>query len=78
MFLQKKESGFFSRLKMKATDREVCNVPSTDSIIVRQTTKSSNVCVVCGDVARYSYYGAIVCQSCKIFFRRHARTQSVS
>jgi len=67
---------------MEETDTEVSNVsitePSRDSIIVRQTTTSSSVCVVCGDVARYSYYGAIVCQSCKVFFRRHAQTQSVS
>ncbi len=38
---------------------------------------SPNVCVVCGDVARYSYYGAIVCLSCKVFFRRNAKNQSV-
>jgi hypothetical protein len=38
---------------------------------------SPNVCVVCGDVAKYSYYGAIVCQSCKVFFRRNAKKQSV-
>jgi hypothetical protein len=74
MFLKKKESVLFSRLKMKETDKEVLNI----SIIVQQTTTSSNVCVVCGDVAQYSYYGAIVCQSCKIFFRRHVPIQSVS
>jgi hypothetical protein len=38
---------------------------------------SPNVCVVCGDAARYSYYGAIVCQSCKVFFRRNAQNRSV-
>ncbi|CAF1121944.1 unnamed protein product [Adineta steineri] len=46
-----------------------------DLIIVRQTTTSLRDCKVCGASARYSYYGAIVCQSCKMFFRRHALTE---
>jgi uncharacterized Zn finger protein (UPF0148 family) len=48
------------------------------SISVRQTRTSVSVCAVCGDVAWYSYYGEIVCPSCKVFFRRHAQSQSVS
>jgi hypothetical protein len=45
--------------------------------IIRQIEASSNKCVVCGGSARYSYYGAIVCQSCKVFFRRNAQNRSV-
>jgi len=53
--------------------------PSTHSTTVQQTTTTSPyVCKVCGDSAQYSYYGAIVCQSCKVFFRRNANSQSVS
>ncbi len=54
--------------------------PSTHSPTVQQTTTMTSpyMCKVCGDSAQYSYYGAIVCQSCKVFFRRNAKCQSVS
>lgn len=29
-------------------------------------------CRVCNDKARYFHYGALVCASCKTFFRRYA------
>ena len=32
----------------------------------------SNACKVCGHHARFINYGALSCQPCKIFFRRHA------
>ncbi|CAF1179812.1 unnamed protein product [Adineta steineri] len=31
----------------------------------------SHICLVCGDTARIINYGALSCQSCKIFFRRN-------
>jgi hypothetical protein len=54
--------------------------PSTHSTTVQQTTTTTSpyVCKVCGDSAQYSYYGAIACQSCKVFFRRNAKSQPVS
>ncbi|UJR23911.1 hypothetical protein I4U23_026883 [Adineta vaga] len=38
----------------------------------RQIAAITCECKVCGGTARYSYYGAIVCHSCRIFFRRTA------
>ena len=38
----------------------------------------SSLCLICDAPARYSYYGAIVCHSCKVFFRRHAQRDAVS
>lgn len=35
-------------------------------------------CKICGAPAIYSYYGAIVCQPCKMFFRRNAESKQVS
>ncbi|CAF1105592.1 unnamed protein product [Adineta steineri] len=31
----------------------------------------SDICLICGDTARIINYGALSCQSCKIFFRRN-------
>ena len=33
--------------------------------------KNSKECSVCGDEAAYCFYGAIVCDSCRAFFRRN-------
>jgi hypothetical protein len=43
---------------------------------VRRNFRMVVPCCVCQATARYSYYGAIVCDSCKIFFRRHAQLRS--
>ncbi|XP_067935123.1 thyroid hormone receptor beta-like isoform X3 [Watersipora subatra] len=37
--------------------------------------KSTAVCVVCCDKATGYHFGAITCESCKAFFRRHAKTK---
>jgi predicted amidophosphoribosyltransferase len=67
---------------MEETATSVSNTstttPSTHSNTARQTTTSPTICIVCGAPALYSYYGAIVCHSCKVFFRRNAKTRSVS
>lgn len=34
-------------------------------------------CKVCGDAARYSYFGAMACESCKMFFKRNAGSPQV-
>jgi len=33
--------------------------------------QTTNVCLVCGDQARFINYGALSCQPCKTFFRRN-------
>ena len=53
-------------------------VPATRFTTAKKTIPSPCICVVCGDAARYSYYGAVVCQSCKVFFRRNVENPSVS
>ena len=37
-----------------------------------QVTTTENECKVCGAPAKGSYYGAISCGPCKIFFKRNA------
>lgn len=34
-------------------------------------------CKICGAPARYSYYGAVACESCKMFFKRNAENKQV-
>jgi len=46
-------------------------------ITVRQTTTAPCGCKICGASSRYSYYGAIVCQPCKMFFRRNTGNKEV-
>ncbi len=51
---------------------------STCSSSVRRTkttTLAESECKVCEASARYSYYGAIVCESCKMFFKRNAENR---
>ncbi|CAF4855075.1 unnamed protein product, partial [Rotaria sp. Silwood1] len=38
-----------------------------------KTKDGSLICVVCGSSANGYNFGAIVCESCKAFFRRNAR-----
>ncbi len=46
--------------------------------IKRQSKPVPTECKVCGAPALYSYFGAIVCQSCKIFFKRYAARGQVN
>ncbi len=38
----------------------------------------SKECVICGGPAIYSYFGAIACQPCKIFFKRNAERERIN
>ncbi|CAF4092993.1 unnamed protein product [Rotaria sordida] len=38
----------------------------------RQSTTKSIECKTCGDTAKYSYFGVISCDACKVFFKRNA------
>jgi hypothetical protein len=46
--------------------------------VVRPTTKTSSGCKICGAPARYSYFGSIACESCKMFFKRNAEYEQVN
>lgn len=37
----------------------------------------SDRCRICGDDAKYSYFGVLSCQACKVFFKRNAEDQQV-
>ncbi|CAF1205213.1 unnamed protein product [Adineta steineri] len=66
---------------MDETDSENLNNSTTASSTNLTTTQEQitgpRVCKVCGGAAHYSYYGAVVCHSCKVFFRRNAESRSV-
>lgn len=42
-----------------------------------KNAKDSTECRVCSGPARYSYVGAVVCASCKMFFKRKAEKKKV-
>ena len=57
----------------------ITNAPSIHSMnVLRQAITVQRECKICAGPARYSYYGAIVCQSCKMYFRRNAENGKVS
>ena len=41
-------------------------------------SKPSKECQVCGDEAYHKFYGAVTCDSCRVFFRRNAKEDKVS
>ncbi|CAF2909536.1 unnamed protein product [Rotaria sp. Silwood2] len=49
--------------------------PTLSSSVGRQTKTALCTCKICGASARYSYYGAVVCHSCKMFFKRNAENR---
>jgi hypothetical protein len=50
----------------------------TQSITVKQKPKKlPTECKICGAPALYSYFGAVACGSCKIFFKRNAQIKQV-
>ncbi len=46
--------------------------------IKQQTGTESTECKTCGAPASYSYFGAISCHSCKMFFKRNAERRQVN
>ncbi|CAF1394814.1 unnamed protein product [Rotaria sordida] len=64
---------------MERTPTEDPTTPQTPSTNVeRQKNPVASKCKVCGASARYSYYGAIVCHSCKMFFKRNAQDRQAT
>ena len=61
--------------------RLLCCHPSilimNETETTRQRKTTACTCKVCGEPAQYSYYGAVVCRSCKVFFRRNTLNKSV-
>ncbi len=60
------------------------DVPAEDSNdatpptpVKQKLKKLPTDCKICGASAIYSYFGAVVCSSCKIFFRRNANMRQV-
>jgi hypothetical protein len=57
------------------------DVPTSSSTHVVRSCKKmkfSLECRVCGDKSAKIHYGGLCCPSCKIFFRRNARSNLVS
>ena len=71
----KKISIPLENLTMDETTNDISNV---FTCITQQTTTDLYECKICNAPARYSYYGAIVCEPCKMFFRRNAQNKYVS
>ena len=63
---------------MNRSSNQFSKISSVNSKIIREKKIYTDVCLVCGDVAQYSYYGSVVCQSCKMFFKRNAQNKPVS
>ncbi|CAF1516684.1 unnamed protein product [Adineta ricciae] len=55
-----------------------CELNENRKLRKRKKQNNSLTCIVCGSSANGYNFGAIVCESCKAFFRRHARKKSNS
>lgn len=66
---------FNSRLNLfcnfMSTKRRLSPSPARQQTTTIDQSPTTNVCLVCGDQARFINYGALSCQPCKTFFRRN-------
>ncbi len=60
-----------------AVPAEDSNGPTPPTTVKQKSKKLPTDCKICGASAIYSYFGAVVCSSCKIFFRRNANRRQV-
>ena len=52
--------------------------PTTSTSAKSRLFRSPTLCLICDDSAVYSHFGAVVCSSCKMFFKRNAEKKQVS
>jgi hypothetical protein len=62
---------------MGDTPTEDFNEPTQSTTAKQKSKKLPTECKICAAPALYSYFGVVVCGSCKIFFRRHAQIEQV-
>jgi uncharacterized Zn finger protein (UPF0148 family) len=62
---------------MDDTPNEDFNETIQSTNVNQRSKKLPTECKICGAPALYSYVGAVVCPSCKIFFRRNAQIKQV-
>jgi len=62
---------------MENAPNENPNNPDQSTTIKPKPKKLPTECKICGSPALYSSFGAVVCSSCKIFFRRNAQKNQV-
>ncbi len=62
---------------MEDTPAEDLTDKNQSTTASRKSRRVLTKCKVCEAPALYSYAGAVVCSSCKIFFRRNARIEQV-
>ncbi len=53
------------------------NKTTQSTSVESKPNKPSIDCKICGALALNSYVGVVTCPSCKIFFRRNAKTKQV-
>ena len=70
-------SYFLSQFHLqRAEEFSFANVMEDDRIL-KSNIRFLQQCTVCGSDTFNSFYGAICCDPCRTFFRRHALTQKV-
>ncbi len=62
----------------KSVNQQLGIAPTSSNIIMPRINAAPSQCKVCGAFAQYSYYGAITCYSCKVFFKRNGEHGQVN
>ena len=78
IFFWEKDTVFKDFIMNKSVNQPPGIAPTSSNIIMRRINTAPSQCRICEAFAQYSFYGALACCSCKVFFKRNAEHGQVN